>query len=218
VPVPWREVGGRLIEVAVRVSPRARLIRVVAHADGTVEVVVPKRTPRHAVDHMLETHGDWLVRQVERSHARRLGIQRPDVVWLHGQPLPLPRAASIDTWYRARAREAVQDVTSREAARLELRYGQLSIRDQRTRWGSCSSRGNLSFNWRLVMAPLEVLEYVVVHELCHLREHNHSQAFWKLVADARPTWKREKRWLDEHGPELLVYRPPEPALAAADAA
>lgn len=216
--MPWLEVGGRWIEVAVRESPRARLIRVVAHADGTVEVVVPRRTPRHAVDRTLETHGEWLARQLARSSARKLGIQRPDVVWLHGQPLPLPRASSLDTWYRTRAREAVTHVASREAERLGLQYSGLSIRDQRTRWGSCSSLGNLSFNWRLVIAPLEVLEYVVVHELCHLREHNHSQAFWKLVAEARPSYKREKRWLDEHGPELLVYRPPEPVLETAEAA
>lgn len=216
--MPWLEVGGRFIEVAVRESSRARLIRVVAHADGTVEVVVPRRTPQRAVDRTLETHSEWLARQLARSSARKLGIQRHDVVWLHGQPRPLPRASSLETWYRERAREAVHDVISREAARLDLRYARVTIRDQRTRWGSCSSLGNLSFNWRLVIAPLEVLEYVVVHELCHLREHNHSQAFWQLVAEARPSYKREKRWLDEHGPELLVYRPPEPALEAAEAA
>lgn len=210
--MPWLEVAGRFIEVAVRESSRARLIRVVAHADGTVEIVVPRRTSQRAVEHTLETHAEWLARQLARSSARKLGIQRPDVVWLHGRPLPLPRARSLGTWYREQARGAVHDVVSREATRLGLEYARVAIRDQRTRWGSCSSLGNLSFNWRLVIAPLEVLEYVVVHELCHLRQHNHSPAFWKLVAEARPSYKREKRWLDEHGPELLVYRPPHPAF------
>ena len=71
---------------------------------------------------------------------------------------------------------------------------------------SCS-RGTLSFNWRLVLAPFEVLDYVVVHELCHLREPNHSRRFWKLVEDRRPDWRVHRNWLHVHGPELLAFRP-----------
>ena len=81
------------------------------------------------------------------------------------------------------------------------------FRDQRTRWGSCSSRGTLSFNWRLALAPLEVLDYVVVHELCHLREANHSPRFWRLVGERRPGWREQRAWLREHGAELLAFRP-----------
>ncbi|TMK23512.1 MAG: M48 family metallopeptidase [Actinobacteria bacterium] len=83
----------------------------------------------------------------------------------------------------------------------------IQIRDQRTRWGSCSANGNLSFNWRLVLAPIEVLDYVVVHEVCHLREANHSRRFWRLVETRRPDWRDQKAWLDAHGPELLAFRP-----------
>jgi predicted metal-dependent hydrolase len=95
-------------------------------------------------------------------------------------------------------------------------YGRIAIRDQRTRWASCSARGNLSFNWRLVVAPEPVLDYVVVHELCHRLRHDHSPEFWSIVAAARPTYARERRWLHEHGPELLAYRPP--SLGSARAA
>ena len=213
--VPWIEVGERWIEIALRESSRARLLRVVAHADGTVEVVVPRGTPLRAVDAMLERNRDWVARQVARSHARKLGLQRADVAWLHGRPIPLPRVASLERWYRERAREVVTATAAREAGRLGVAYASVAIRDQRTRWGSCSARGALSFNWRLVLAPPPVLGYVVVHELCHLREHNHSPAFWRLVADAWPTWERERDWLGEHGPELLAYRPPRPLAEAA---
>jgi hypothetical protein len=124
---------------------------------------------------------------------------------------------SVSSWYRARARAAVETAVAREARRLRMRYAQLAIRDQRTRWGSCSARGVLSFNWRLVLAPVEVLEYVVVHELCHLREHNHSRAFWRLVDTARPGYRAERDWLERHGPELLAYEPPASSSSSASA-
>jgi predicted metal-dependent hydrolase len=103
----------------------------------------------------------------------------------------------------------VTRAVEQEAERLGVRYGRISIRDQRTRWGSCSARGDLSFNWRLVLAPERVLDYVVVHELCHRRRRDHSPAIWRLVADARPGYLDEKRWLGLHGRELLEYRSPQ---------
>ena len=94
-----------------------------------------------------------------------------------------------------------------EAPALGVEPERIQIRDQRTRWGSCSTRGTLSFNWRLVLAPFDVLDYVVVHELCHLREPNHSRRFWTLVEQRRPGWRAQRDWLHEHGPELLAFRP-----------
>lgn len=213
--MPWLEVGGRWIEVAVRESSRARLIRLVAHADGTVEVVVPRRTSLRAVDRTLMQHRAWVERQLTRTAAPKLGLQRADVVWLHGSPQPVPEVRSVEQWYREQARDRILATTTRESERLGVEHARVTIRDQRTRWGSCSSRGALSFNWRLVLPPLEILEYVVVHELCHLREHNHSRAFWQLVERSRPTFAAERKWLDTHGPELLAYRPPEPLALAA---
>jgi hypothetical protein len=206
--VPWLEVDGRWIEVPVRESNRARMLRVVAYSDGKLEVVVPPSTPVRSIDRLLIENHTWIERQMQRVQTYALGLQRDDVVWLHGEALPVPRVRSVASWYRARARAAVETTVAREARRLRVRYAQLAIRDQRTRWGSCSSRGVLSFNWRLVLAPADVLEYVVVHELCHLREHNHSRAFWRLVDDARPGYREERDWLERHGPELLAYEPP----------
>ena len=108
---------------------------------------------------------------------------------------------------RLGARELVSAVAEEEAARLGVRYERIRIGGQRTLWGSCSSRGTLSFNWRLVLAPPEVLDYVVVHELCHLRVPNHSRRFWALVERQRPHWREQRAWLREHGPELLAFNP-----------
>ena len=99
------------------------------------------------------------------------------------------------------------EVAEDEARALGVRYGRIAIRGQRTRGASCSSRGTLSFNWRLALAPHSVLDYVVVHELCHLSEPNHSPRFWALVAERRPGWRAERDWLRVHGPELLAFQP-----------
>ena len=95
-----------------------------------------------------------------------------------------------------------------------MQYARIVLRDQRSRWGSCSSRGTLSFNWRLVLAPHDVLDYVVVHEVCHLLEHNHGPAFWALVARRRPAYADARQWLDRFGWEILAYRPPPRTIAA----
>ena len=83
-------------------------------------------------------------------------------------------------------------------------YTSITVRDQKTRWGSCSSRGTLSFNYRLVFAPQTVLDYVVVHELCHLTHMNHSRDFWNLVGSVMPDYKSHRKWLKEHGGELTL--------------
>ena len=108
---------------------------------------------------------------------------------------------------RRLARRAVAETATREAARLGVAFKRITIRDTRSRWGSCSTTGTLSFSWRLVLAPREILDYVVVHELCHLRHHDHSSRFWAFVAEAWPKYHEHKAWLDAHGWELLAYHP-----------
>lgn len=101
----------------------------------------------------------------------------------------------IERWLREKARQEIQTVVAAQARRMHAAPKSVSIRDQRTRWGSCSSRGTLSFNWRLVMAPPSVMEYVVIHELAHLSVPNHSSDFWKLVAAYYPAYKEARVWL-----------------------
>jgi len=161
------------------------------------------------IDVLLFEHRAWLQRQLAKPpKAFHLGLQRNDVVWIGGLALPAPRMPSLLAWYREQARDEVTRAVEREARRLDVTYTRLTIRDQQTRWGSCSKGGALSFNWRLIIAPPAVLTYVVVHELCHRIRHDHSPEFWELVARARPSYAEERGWLAEHGPELLAYRVP----------
>ena len=96
----------------------------------------------------------------------------------------------------------LEDDVAAAAAALGVHPTGLAIRDPRTRWGSCSSRGTLSFSWRLVLAPPEVLRYVAVHEVCHLVEPNHQPQFWALVERLLPGWREQRTWLRRHGSSL----------------
>ena len=204
------DVGGRVIDVPVRVSARVKRAKIVVHPDRSVEIVVPPRSGDGVVESLLFEHRAWLERQLARP-ARKLALelQRDDVVWIGGLALPLPSVPSVEAWYREQARDEVLRVLRHESQRLRIGYRSVTVRDQRSRWGSCSSRGALSFNWRLILAPQAILAYVVVHELCHRLRHDHSALFWQVVALARPTYESERKWLSDHGHELLAYRVPE---------
>jgi len=154
-------------------------------------LTVPPWMAEADVDRIIAAHRDWI--------ARERAKQRPR---LRLDPQFVSEAEA-----RRAARELVTMLAEEEADELDVRWSRIEIRDQRSRWGSCSTRGTLSFNWRLVLAPFEVLDYVVVHELCHLREPNHSRRFWRLVESRRPGWRAQRDWLHEHGPELLAFRP-----------
>jgi predicted metal-dependent hydrolase len=140
--------------------------------------------------------------QVVRVEAREKGRARVGreageiVISLPGGP-EADAGAALEQWMRGRAREMVREELERLDGEGRFRYGAVCLRDQKTRWGSCSRRGNLSFNWRLIMAPPEVLRYVVAHELAHLREPNHSARFWRLVESLYGDYAEARRWLRE---------------------
>lgn len=120
-------------------------------------------------------------------------------------PGQLARAEAVaQEWLRSQAELDLAERLRLRAAEMGLTYGRVAVRDQTSRWGSCSSSTNLAFNWRLVMAPPEVLDYVVVHELAHLVELNHGPRFWAVVERFCPDWRRSRRWLRTHHPELRV--------------
>jgi len=200
---------GQSVDIPIRISRRAKRLKIVVDGRRNAHIVVPPGTPARALDRLLADHSEWLERQLAKPpRPFNLGLQRDDVVWLGGFASPRPDVARLDAWYRERAREETTRIVKREADRIGVPYSRIAIRDQRTRWGSCSPRGTLSFNWRLVMAPTSALHYVVVHELCHRLKHDHSPAFWRLVAHLRPSYREDKAWLDEHGAELLAYTVP----------
>ena len=231
------EIDGGVVDVRVRASDRARKMRITVGPLRPPQVVVPTGTSVDQIRRFLDETREWIGREVASAEviANRqsvLGLDRKGVVWLAGRPIGVQResadrasagltatnvlivsgtpdqhSAVIERWYRKEARGQLTLTVACEAARLGLNWTSIGIRDPKTRWGSCSHRGHLSFSWRLILAPTEILRYVVVHELCHLVEHNHSKAFWNTLDAACPTWQQSARWLRAYGHELHRYNP-----------
>src|SRR5205807_466828 len=111
---------------------------------------------------------------------------------------------ALERWYRRAARAEISPRLDAAAAAVGRPYGRLTIRGQRTRWGSCSRTGAMSFNWRLLLAPEPVLDYVVWHEACHLAVMDHSPRFWKLLGERCPDYRQHVRWLRRHGATLVL--------------
>ena len=136
-----------------------------------------------------------------RSHVAHRGEELRVAV---AEPGPAAVEAALERWYRAQARTEVAVRLDAAVARVGQSYSSLQIRGQRTRWASCSSKGAMSFNWRLLLAPPEILDYVVEHEVAHLEIHDHSRRFWDLLAARRPGYREEERWLRRNGATLRL--------------
>jgi predicted metal-dependent hydrolase len=175
----------------VRWSPRARRWRLEVPWGQAPRLTVPRGTSQADVERLLEEKRTWIVEQRLRQVPR-----------LYLEPSMVSESEA-----RTGARQLISALAEEEAERIGVEYGRIRIGGQRTLWGSCSPGGTLSFNWRLVLAPPEVLDYVVVHELCHLRVPNHSRRFWALVERHRAHWRHQRDWLRDHGSELLAFRP-----------
>jgi predicted metal-dependent hydrolase len=121
-----------------------------------------------------------------------------------GSPGAAAVRTALEAWYRRRARIEVAPRLDAACARAGTRYTRLSIRGQRTRWASCSSQGAMSFNWRLLLAPPEILDYVVEHEVAHLEVLDHSDRFWRLLGSRVPAYREHERWLRRNGPALRL--------------
>lgn len=158
-------------------------------SDGRVIVRAPKRTPKSVIDRFLTEKEDWIQKHLEKSR-------------------PRPEAPVLPDAERRRYMEIARDIftqkTSYYASVMHVSYGRISIREQKTRWGSCSSQGNLNYNWRLIFAPEMVLDYIVVHELAHRREMNHSKAFYAIVESILPDYRQSQKWLREYGHTLWM--------------
>ena len=113
-------------------------------------------------------------------------------------------AQTIKQWLRDQAKMFIPGRVDELASRLGLTYNRVSIRGQKSRWGSCSSKKNINLNWKLIMTPPHIIDYTIVHELLHLRQMNHSKAFWNLVAEYYPQWREDRKWLKDHAGYLLV--------------
>jgi predicted metal-dependent hydrolase len=219
------------ISYTVRRSSRASRVRVNVHAHGGddgagVEVVLPARAPERAAAAAIRELRPWIERRLAdaqrvRAHLAARGQTLPyldeqlELVPQRGRTRALRRGgellvpstdarAAIERFYRRAARAEIAPRLDRASARAGRRYADLSIRNQRTRWASCSPEGRMSFNWRLLLAPERVLEYVVWHEVCHLEVADHSARFWSLLERHWPTYRAERKWLRDHGATLVL--------------
>jgi predicted metal-dependent hydrolase len=214
------------IDYRVRRSERARRVRVTVDAGG-VEVVLPRRARERDAAAAVRELEPWIrrrIRELERTQAAiaargdtvpylgRLLTLRPQPgrtrVHRRADELLVPAGAerdpALERWYRRAARDEIAPRLDRACALTGSGYSRLTIRGQRTRWASCSRSGAMSFNWRLLLAPEEVLEYVVWHEVCHLEVMDHSAKFWALLARWCPDYREHSRWLRRHGQTLAL--------------
>jgi predicted metal-dependent hydrolase len=211
----------------VRRSPRARRVRVRVDPHDGVEVVLPQRAAQREAAAAVAELRPWIERRLAEAAAARarlasplgtvpyLGAElrlRPEPartrVHRRGDELLVPAGdatgAALERWYRLRARDEIAPRLQAATGRLGRPHTRLTIRNQRTRWGSCSSTGAMSFNWRLMLAPEPVLEYVVWHEACHLIVMDHSRRFWGLLEHHLPGYREPKRWLRANGAALVL--------------
>lgn len=164
--------------------------------DGTIIVRAPLRLSKRRIDAFLIEKEEWIMGAVARQLERK--SHRTDIGCLSKEELET---------IKKQARKELTALCGEYAEIMGLEYNRIAIRAQKTRWGSCSRDKNLNFNCLLMLAPEGARRYVVVHELCHLREMNHSRRFWGLVSLYCPDWKDQRKWLKLHGAELLARLP-----------
>ncbi|MFH1524609.1 MAG: SprT family zinc-dependent metalloprotease [Chloroflexota bacterium] len=214
------------------VRSRRRTIAIVVERDGRLTVRAPLRMAEKHIHEFVESHVEWIARNQAKVRAAPLPQHKQyaegEMFLYMGKPYPLrivppqrpalkfdgttfrlaksaqPRAEQVFVrWYKVQALEVISGRVQALAGKYGFSYQKIRISSARTRWGSCSSRGTLSFTYRLVMAPPAVVDYVVIHELVHTKIKNHSKTFWARVGEILPEYKTHVRWLKKNGQFLM---------------
>lgn len=222
------------VRIRLKANPRAQryLLRLPADMSGPV-LTVPKGGNLARAEHFARQHIDWLVERLE-DRPDHVAFRPGDLVPLRGKEhvimptgklrglvtvareegsvpaLLVPGAddhipRKVTAWLKEQARADLTRCAERHARTIGEKIAAISIRDTRSRWGSCASNGRLSFSWRLILAPPEILDYVAAHEVAHLREMNHSARFWRLCEELAPHTPSARLWLKENGRHLHGY-------------
>ncbi|MBL6927897.1 MAG: M48 family metallopeptidase [Rhodospirillales bacterium] len=220
------DLDGREVALRVRRNPRARRLSLrVDPIQGDVVLTVPPATPVTEGIRFAKRKSGWLLNRLNdvppripfadgttisvfgQPYTIRHGLDAGRVISckdgeirVSGRAEHLPRR--LTDWLKREARRELSERAHTLAASLDMKAGRISVRDTRSRWGSCSAKGNLSFSWRLIMAPEFVLSYVVAHEVAHLLEKNHGPKFWKLVDRLNDQAKAARKWLRHNGESL----------------
>lgn len=171
-----------------------KTIALQVNPDLTVTVRAPRRMSDREIRLFVQEKEPWIRKHIEQLRQRK---EQYDSRGLE----PLTYAELHELADKALA--VIPGRVAYFAGRMGVTYGRITIRNQKTRWGSCSSKGNLNFNCLLMLAPPEVIDYVVVHELCHRKEMNHSKAFWEEVADVMPDYEKARQWLKNEGDMIM---------------
>ncbi|HXV45056.1 MAG TPA: SprT family zinc-dependent metalloprotease [Nitrososphaera sp.] len=226
------DLGGSAIRIDVRTSKRARRFQIVSSING-VEAIVPPDYNAKDLESFVSSKRDWIIK-ISRYYSRlkeRCGGLEPGTIYFLGNKYRFnvvkDRQRSVvvsdamkvvtfhvidrrrhkqdmEEWYREQTGRIIAERVPALAGRLGLRYNKVSIKSQRSRWASCSKKGNLNFNLLLAAAPPEVIDYVIIHELMHLVELDHSPRFWQLVKEAEPEYKKHKEWLASYAPVIKI--------------
>lgn len=183
---------GYLSDPATRlIRARRKTLSIRITQEGDLEIRAPLGMPKGEIEAFLMEKAQW----IETHRAKVLAE------YAQGQEAPLGEEEILTL--AEQMRQGLPEKLNRHAASMGVTFGRVTIRCQQTRWGSCSSRGNLNFNCLLMLAPEEVLDYVVVHELAHRKQMNHSALFWQEVERECPDYKKSLRWLKDRGGALL---------------
>lgn len=222
----WTEIQSRIV---YKPSKKSRSLRISIHSAEKVLVSFPHRTSQRQVQHFVEEHKEWLIIHFQEIHQRRntLGIQtnqlllygevknivldfthtKPVGVQLQGDSLlinPVSKTtrsinAALTRFLRQEIAQYITEHCHLFSQQMNIVFNKITFRNQSTRWGSCSSQGNLNFNEKLIHAPPAVINYVIIHELAHRKHMNHSPQFWRLVEQFDPNYRLHRGWLKRHG-------------------
>lgn len=218
--------GNPSVEILLRRSARARRLSLrVSQLDGRVTLTLPKGVPEHEARRFAEEKAGWIAGALARR-GDSVDVAPGAVLPVEGTPRQVtagagrsarllpgtimvpegrsgPAAAAL---LKHMARDRLTEAVRRHADTVGRPFGRLTLRDTRSRWGSCSSEGNLMFSWRLILAPSDVLDYVAAHEVAHLARMDHSPAFWSVVRELCPAYDAPRAWLRREGHGLHRYR------------
>ena len=220
--------GNPPIDITLRRNARARRFSLrVAQADGRVTLSLPTRAREADAIAFAYAQEEWIrtaIAKMPQTQRVVLGgniaVEGVSLTLIAGQGRsvrqegtqlivpgdPNQIGARVAAFLKVRARDRLAKASDHFAAQIGRQVTQISLRDSRSRWGSCTHEGALMYNWRLIMAPPPVLEYVAAHEVAHMVEMNHSDAFWSVVAQLFPHWQPQRRWLKQFGGQLQAIR------------
>ncbi len=210
------------------IRSKRKTIALVIQPNGELLIRAPKRATKKQINAMLTQHADWVAKNQAKARAAQIAFAprqfvddekfpflgenyslkivktKTPALELNGdfrlaESVQGQAEKIFEKWYKQQARTIFTERVEFYAGKHGFEYAKVKLSSARTRWGSCSFKGNINLTWRLAMAPIKIVDYVVVHELSHLREHNHSKAFWAQVAGILPDYRSRRKWLKENG-------------------